>query len=153
MEKGILWFLLVLGIALFIFSLRKQPIKDWILSFLLTAYFAIFIGTIVADLKLVQYPVNLFGSYFSSSLLFEFVLFPVVTIYFYQTSHRSRMLGITFQCVVYTGGLTIVEALFQRYTDLVEYVHWSWTHTFLSVFCFLFAVRLLLKFINQISNT
>ncbi|ALX50557.1 hypothetical protein AOX59_06410 [Lentibacillus amyloliquefaciens] len=147
MEKIILWFLLILGIALFIFSLRKQPIKDWLLSFLLTSYSALILGTIVVEFKLIKYLV--LSNHVNAGYLYELLLFPVIGVYFYQTSYRSNLPGIIFQCALYTSGLTIVEVIIEEYTNIVEFVNWHWTYTLLSVFCFMLAIRFLLKLINR----
>ncbi|QKY70591.1 CBO0543 family protein [Lentibacillus sp. CBA3610] len=147
MDKVILWFSLILGIALFIFSLRKQPIKNWLLSFLLTAYFANIIGKIVVDLNLIKYPK--LSNNFDTGNLYEIFLFPVIGIYFYQTSYRSNLSGIIFQCALYTLGLTISEIILLKYTHLIEFVNWHWTYTPLSIFCFMLAIRLLLELINR----
>ena len=49
MDRIHLWVLLVLGLILLVFSLRKPPIKDVILVFLLKAYFSTFFGVIVVN--------------------------------------------------------------------------------------------------------
>ncbi|MGG3160662.1 hypothetical protein ABEO87_02655 [Geobacillus stearothermophilus] len=49
MDRIHLWVLLVLGLILLVFSLRKPPIKDVILVFLLKAYFSTFFGVFVVN--------------------------------------------------------------------------------------------------------
>jgi hypothetical protein len=149
MDKMILWSLLVFGIVLFIFSLRKPPRKDWVLIFFLTSYFTIFFGTIVVRKKMLAYPVNFLNDYFSSSLLYEHLLYPVICIYFYQTSYHSNYLGILLQAALYTGALTIVEVLLERYTNLIQYHTWNWHYTFISVYFLMIFVRSLMKLINR----
>ncbi len=134
MERIILWALFLIGITLLIFSLRKPLIKDSILIFLLNAYFSMFIGVLVVEEKMLEYPIRLFSNYFASSLLYEYLLFPVVCIYFYQTTYHSKYMSIVLQCLLYTSALTVIEVLFERYTDLIEYHTWTWIHTFISIF-------------------
>lgn len=150
MDELILLFFFVLSIVLFIFCLRKQPIKEWLLSFLLTAYFAYILGAIVVELGWIQYLA--LGDYVNGGYLYELLLLPVINTYFYQTSYRSTVRGILFQCVLYTTGLTIVEVILEKYTELIEFVSWHWTYTLFSVFGFMLAIRFLLKLINQKSR-
>ncbi|MFC0272852.1 CBO0543 family protein [Metabacillus herbersteinensis] len=149
MERIILWLLLIIGIILLVFSLRKPPIKDWILIFLLASCFSIFLGVLVVEEKMLEYPISFLSEYFGSNLLYEYLLFPVVCIYFYQTTYYSRYLGITLQCVVYTSVLTIIEVLFEKYTDLIEYHTWTWIHTSISIFFLMMFIRIIVQLINR----
>ncbi|MBZ5753631.1 hypothetical protein M3184_17670 [Metabacillus litoralis] len=149
MEKIILWSLLIIGIALLFFSLRKPPIKDWILIFLLTSFFSVFLGVLVVEEKMLEYPISFLSKYFSSSLLYEYLLLPVVCIYFYQATYYSRYPSIILKCALYTSVLTIIEVLLERYTDLIEYHTWTWIHTFISIFFLMMFIRILMQLINR----
>lgn len=149
MEEAILWTLLTIGIVLFLFSLRKPPIKDWIVIFLLTAYIATFLGVIAVEENMLDYPVQLLDTHFDSSILFEYLLLPIVCIYFYQTTYHSSYRGIVLQCVLYASSLTIVEFFLEQNTDLIEYHTWTWMHTFVSVFLLMLFVRLLADLLNR----
>jgi len=149
LDKFLLLCFSVLGICLFIFSLKKQPIKDWLLSFFLTAFFANIIGTAAVDLKLLEY--LKITPNFDTGSFYELIFLPVVIIYFYQSSYRSNIPGIIFQCLLYTLVLTIAEILITKYTNLIEYTNWNWLVTFITVFCFMIGVRFLLKLINRVS--
>jgi hypothetical protein len=149
MERIILWALLLVGITLLIFSLRKPFIKDWILIFLLNAYLSTFIGVLVVEENMLEYPIRFLGNFFTSSLLYEYLLFPVACIYFYQKTYNSSFKGIFLYCLMFTSGLTVIEVLFERYTDLIEYHTWTWKHTFISTFILMFFIRIIMQLINQ----
>ncbi|MGM0875275.1 MAG: CBO0543 family protein [Bacillota bacterium] len=149
MERIFLWALFLIGIALLFFSLRKPSIKDWILIFLLSAYLSTFIGVLVVEEKMLRYPNRILSKYFDTNLLYEYFLFPVVCIYFYQTTYSSRYFSIALQCALYTTALTIIEVLFERYTNLIEYHTWTWMHTFISTFFLMIFVRILMQLINK----
>lgn len=152
MERAILWVLFFIGIVLLFFSLRKPSIKDWILIFLLNAYLSAFIGHIVVKEKMLKYPVRFLSEYFDESIVYEYLLFPVVCIYFYQTTYHSRYISIVFQCVLYTAGLTIVEVVLEKYTDLIAYETWTWMHTFISTFIVMIVVRIAVDIINRLGK-
>ncbi|KKI91743.1 hypothetical protein WQ54_12975 [Bacillus sp. SA1-12] len=149
MEMVILWLLLIIGIVLFLFSFRKPPIKHWVLIYLLASYFSIFLGVIVVEENMLTYPVKFLDQYFSSSILYEYLLFPVVCMYFYQTTYRSKLIGIIGQALLYTAALTVTEFLFERYTDLIEYLSWTWLHTFLSIFFLMLILRFTAHLVNK----
>jgi len=149
MERIILWSLLIIGIALLFSSLRKPPIKNWILIFSLSSYFSTFFGVLVVEENMLEYPVRFLSHYFSSSLLYEYLLFPVVCIYFYQTTYRSSYLNIVLQCILYTTVLTIIEIFFERYTELIKYHTWTWKYTYISTFLLIMFIRFLMQLINR----
>lgn len=149
MERIILWALFIIGITLLFFSFRKPVIKDWIIIFLLSAYLSTFFGVLVVEEKMLRYPIRILSKFFDTSLLYEYLLFPVVCIYFYQTTYHSRYISIALQCALYTTALTIIEVLFERYTDLIEYHTWTWMHTFISTFFLMIFVRILMQLINK----
>jgi hypothetical protein len=149
MERIILWALLLVGITLLIFSLRKPFIKDWILIFLLNAYLSTLIGVLVVEENMLEYPIRFLDNYFTSSLLYEYLLFPVVCIYLYQKTYDSSFKGIFLYCLLFTTALTVIEVLFERYTDLIEYHTWTWMHTFISTFILMFFIRSIMQLINQ----
>lgn len=152
MERIILWSLLIIGIALLFYSLRKPPIKDLIIIFLLTSFFSIFLGVLVVEENMIEYPISFLSNYFSSSLLYEYLLLPVVCIYFYQGTYYSRYPRMILKCALYTSVLTIIEVLLERYTDLIEYHTWTWVHTFISIFCLMMFIRISMKLIIRLDS-
>ncbi|BDG36435.1 CBO0543 family protein [Saccharococcus caldoxylosilyticus] len=149
MDRILLWALLIIGMVLLLFSLRKPLIKDTVLVYLLKAYFSSFFGVIVAGARLIEYPVRFLGQYFDTSILFEYFLYPIMCVYFYQTSYHSSVLGIIVQCALYTAALTTLEVLCEKYTDLIEYHGWTGMYSFITIFLLSFFVRMLMKLINK----
>jgi hypothetical protein len=149
MDRIILWAFLIFGMVLLFFSLRKPIIKDTILVFLLKAYFSTFFGVIVVEENWVEYPVRFLAQYFEASIIFEYFLYPIMCVYFYQTSYRSSFLGIIVQCALYTSALTILEVLCEKYTNLVKYHTWTWMYSFATIFLLSFMVRMLMQLINK----
>lgn len=150
METYMLWSLLLLGIILLVFSLRKPPITQWLLTFLLNAYISVFIGVVVVEHKMLEYPIKFLPDFFDSSLLFEYLLFPVVCVYFYQTTYRSPFLAIIGQAFLYCGTLTAVEVLLEKHTDLIEYHTWTWGYTFGSTLLVMLLIRGVMGWIRKI---
>ncbi|WP_087973494.1 CBO0543 family protein [Oceanobacillus rekensis] len=152
MEKIILWLTLIIGIALLLFSFRKAPTKDLLLIFLLTAYFSIILGVLVVEEKMLEYPINFLSNHFSSSLLYEYLILPVICIYFYLVTYYSRYPSIIIKCAIFTFVLTFIEVLLERYTDLLEYHTWTWVHTFIGVFFLIMFIRTLIMLIHKLER-
>lgn len=149
LEKAILYIMFVIGLLAFAFSLRKPPVKDWLLAFFITGYFALILGVVVVESGLLSYPVTIF-TYFDSSPLFELVLFPVISVYYYQTTFHSNVKGFLIQGFFYTLIITIIEFFFLKYTDLIDYHTWKLSYTFISLYIFFFLIRCLLQFICKL---
>lgn len=82
MEKIILWSSFIVGVAMLFLSLRKLPLKDWLIIFLFTSYISVIAGTVVVEEKMLSYPVKILEKHFESSLQFEMLTLPVVCLYF-----------------------------------------------------------------------
>ncbi|WP_335339942.1 CBO0543 family protein [Geobacillus sp. JS12] len=84
-----------------------------------------------------------FASYTNNSVIFEYLLYPVVSVYVYATSRRARWPGVAAQCAGYAAVLTALEVVFERHTDLIEYHGWKWEYSLVTMFLLTLAVRLL----------
>ncbi|TLS32336.1 hypothetical protein FDK15_14060 [Geobacillus thermoleovorans] len=142
MEQWILWLLAAVGIGLLGLSFRFLSPREVWFSFLLNAYISSLAGLIVSGAGMLAYPVRLFPDY-TNDVIFEYLLYPVVSVYVYGTSRRSGWKGIWMQCAAYTGGMTAVEILLERHTDLIEYHTWKWGYSFVSMFVVTLAVRVM----------
>ncbi|MFC7064151.1 CBO0543 family protein [Halobacillus seohaensis] len=149
MEIIVLWSLWVVGFVLLLIILTKLPFWEWLLVYLLTAYFSITLGVIIVEENLLSYPVKSFNQHFDSSVLFEYLLFPVICLYYYRTSYHSTYKGILLQGAVYSSVITIVEYFIERYTDLVEYEKWTLIYTFISELILMLFIILLMKKIKK----
>jgi len=145
MEWLILWLLAAIGIGLLLFSFRLLPARDVWVSFLLNAYASSFFGSIVAGAGLLEYPIRFFAAYTDNSVMFEYLLYPVVSVYVYATSRCSRGLVLMAQCAGYAAALTGLEVIFERYTDLIKYHRWTWEYSFVTMFSLTLAIRLLAR--------
>ncbi|WP_079528110.1 CBO0543 family protein [Halobacillus hunanensis] len=153
MEIIMLRVFLFIGIGLFILALRRPPQKDWLLIYFISAYFGSFIGALVVAHHLISYPVTFLKPPFHSSVLFEFLLLPIVCTYYYQTSYQSGIFGFIWQAGFYSSVLTIIEFFLEGYTDLIEYHQWKWYFTLITVFTFLICVRSLMWVIHKKTST
>ncbi|QOY38400.1 CBO0543 family protein [Anaerobacillus isosaccharinicus] len=112
------------------------------ISFLFQQFSAWFLGILVVQWNLIEYPVRELASVNQTSFTFEFFVYPVIGIffnYFYPTN-SSLFRRILYYCFICTA-ITIPEVIIEKNTDLIHYVSWHWTVTWMSVYATLFLLR------------
>jgi hypothetical protein len=152
-EKLILYGLSIFGFILLPITLRKEPKKDWIIVFLLKTLLSGFLGNIIAANKLVEFPVRLFPKAFKSSIVYDWLLFPLMCVFYNQTTYKSKMPNIILQALFYSIPMTIVEYILERKTNLIKYRKWKWYYTLLSLFVTFLSVRGAIGFIRRITQS
>ncbi|MBT2727699.1 hypothetical protein J7E63_12210 [Bacillus sp. ISL-75] len=149
LEKNILRFLFVSGIGTFMNLIRKPPIKDWLIIFLMKSYIATILDNLLVKRGYLKYPVNLSKS-FDISVLFSYLIFPISCIYFNQVTRNSGVIGILAKCLLFTLPSTLVESWLEKNTKLIKYKK-SWTslHSFASIAATFLIVRILMSLISK----
>lgn len=151
-EKYILYGLTLLGLIQIPFALSKEPKKDWIIVFLLKTLISGFWGNIIAANKLLEFPIRLFPKAFKSSVVYDLLLFPLLCVYYNQTTYKSKLGNIILQAFLYSFPLTIVEAILEKETNLIKYHKWTWYYSFFSLTGTFLIVRGAISFIRKISE-
>jgi hypothetical protein len=148
-EKNIIRGLFAFGIGAFFNLVRKPPVKDWLLIFLLKSYIATILDNLLVKKGYLKYPVNLFKS-FDISVLFSYLIFPVSCVYFNQITQKSSVTGIIMKCILFTVPSTLAETWLEKNTKLIKYKK-SWTslHSFTSIASTFLLVRLLIALIRK----
>lgn len=148
-EKIILRLIFGFGILSFINLIRKPPLKDWLIIFLLKSYISSILDSIVVRKGYIKYPVNLF-KLFDISVVFSYLLFPVSCIYFNQITKNSNLFGIIFKCLLFSLPSAMLEHWLEKNTKLISYKK-SWTslHSFFSIVSTFLLVRFLMTLIKR----
>ena len=133
---------IILGIGLLLipFAFKREKLKDWLLIFFLKGYISSFIDQIIVKKKKIVYPVRFMSKYFESSILFDYLLFPILCVFYNRTSENSNLKSILLQPFIYSTPMMILEIILEKYTNLIKYKRdWNWMITYLSlVITFLF---------------
>lgn len=97
------------------------------------------LGLIVVELHLIEYPFRELAEVNGSSFLFEFLVYPVIGIFFclYYPLKSTNWKKISYISIFATA-ITIPEVIIEKYTDLIEYIHWDWYVTWSSVYATLY---------------
>ncbi|MFC4801345.1 CBO0543 family protein [Neobacillus sp. GCM10023253] len=99
-------------------------------------------GLLVAEWNLIEYPVREFASVNRTSFTFEFLVYPVISIFYvlYYPVHKSIWQRILYTAMI-TTVLIISEVLFEKFTNLIKYIHWEWYVSWISVYATLYIAQ------------
>ncbi|HWO95629.1 MAG TPA: CBO0543 family protein [Bacillus sp. (in: firmicutes)] len=148
-EKTILRLLCILGMGALFNLIRKPPMKDWIIVFLLKSYIASILDVLTVKKEYVKYPVNLF-KIFDISLIFSYLLFPLTCVYFNQITDKSRIPDILLKTLCFSFPMAMAENWLEKNTKLIRYQKsWDWRHSFLSMASTFLLVRSLMYIIKK----
>jgi hypothetical protein len=141
LERWILISVVVVSIlAIIILIPRNRAREAWVL-FLFLQVITWPAGLVAVEMGWIEYPIQLIkgvNQYNRTSLTFEFFLFPVVAILFSLYFPKVRWYGAVIYYVCFAGFFTMIEALLERTTKLVEYNGWRWYWTLITVIISLF---------------
>lgn len=152
-DKFILYGLSLFGLVLLPIALKQKPKRDWIIVFLLKTMISGFLGNIIAAKKLLEFPIRLFPVAFKSSVLYDNLLFPLICVFYNQTSYKSKPISIISQAFIYSIPMTFIEYILEKQTNLIKYNQWTWYYTFFSLAGTFLLVRGAIAYIRKITQT
>lgn len=121
--------------GLLIFCIPKDKVRIAIMAFLFKQMQTYPLGLMAVEWGLLAYPVRELAEINRTSFTYEFWAYPMVCAlsiaYFPQYSPRWKQLGYY---ALFTTGLTIIEVVLERFTNVIEYIHWYWFFTWATVF-------------------
>lgn len=138
MEKNILRFLFIFGIVAFINLIRKPPVKDWLIVFLLKGFISSILDTLIVKKGFVKYPLTLLKSV-NISFEFDYLLYPIACVYYNQITKKSTIMGILIKSLFFSIPMTVTEHFLEKKTNLIKFKKgwtsftsfWTLTTTFL----------------------
>lgn len=112
-----------------------DKIRDAQVIFLFKQVLTWLLGLLIVEMNLIEYPVRVFQKATKSSFTFEYFAYPVICVFFnlYYPFGKSIAAQL-LHYVLYTSGITIFEALLERHTRLIKYIHWQWYWTWVTIF-------------------
>lgn len=149
--KGLLGFGLL---ALPWLLLRKRPLKDWIIIFATKGVYASIVDSFVVHRNWVAYPVRFLKKIFKISILFDYLLLPIVCVFYNQVTYDSKLLGILGKALFFSIPMTIVEFGLKRKTKLIHWKKkWKSYHTLSSLTLTLWLDRGMMGLIRKVSHS
>ncbi|WP_127533928.1 CBO0543 family protein [Paenibacillus kobensis] len=110
-----------------IFLIPRDRIRLAVAAFLFKQAITFLIGLVVVQAGLIEYPIREFASVNRTSFSYEYFAFPLMCAYFNVRYPNGRSIPIQLgYYAVYSIVLTVMEVIIETYTDLIEYIHWEW---------------------------
>ncbi|MCR8633733.1 CBO0543 family protein [Paenibacillus radicis (ex Xue et al. 2023)] len=124
----------VVSALLLLFFVPKKKYREAWISFFIMQLPTWLLGLFVVQLGLIEYPSRFMADGTNTSFTYEFFALPVISIIYNLHYPSDRGAGLRLGYVLlYASVLTGMEIIIEAYTDLVEYIHWNWLYTWVSV--------------------
>lgn len=125
----------VLSLIMLIVFIPKNKIREAWLIFLFKQLITWLLGIIVVELRLIEYPVRFFPYAIKTSFAFEFLVFPALCAIFIINFPDKKSTFRKFMHYFYfCTGITIVEVIAEKYTNIINYINWTWYITWITLF-------------------
>jgi hypothetical protein len=152
-EVNFLHVMLIIALGLLLFLFRKPPIKDWLLAYLFNALTNGIIDNFIVAHDLIRYPTRLLKKQFRINVLFDFLLYPIISVMINQATYYDKGLKVLYKIVLFTIPMFFIELWAEKRTKLIEWkTGWMWYHTFTSVTLKSYLNRLLIGWIRKIEK-
>ena len=152
-ENFLRWSLVINLLLVLPIICRKPPIKDWLVVYLFNAVTNSIIDNVLSTYKIVHYPVRFLPKIFKTHILFDFLLYPTMTVMFNQMTRKDKPFVIFYKLLLFTIPMLAVEFWAVRKTKLIEWKKgWKWYHTIISVTLKSLFTRLFIGVVRKIDR-
>jgi len=132
-EMKFLYALLILSIGILPVLMKRSPKKDWLFAYMFNAITNIILDKWVT-VNFIWYPARLLPKIFNIHILYDALLYPMVTVIYNQLTSKDKPIAIVYKLLFFTVPLTVFEFWAEQKTGLIKWSNgWRWYHTFLSV--------------------
>lgn len=133
------WILTAMMLLVFV---PRHKIREAQLVFMFQQVITWMLGLLVVEFRLIEYPVEFFKYATNSSFTFEYFIYPSICALFnlhypLRKSHFQQFMYYFYFCT----GMTVIEVLCEKYTNIIKYIHWSWYITWITLFVSFFVSR------------
>lgn len=152
MENFINWGVTFVTIVSMFFAFRKPPVKDWLIVFFLKGFISFTFNMVFVAYGLISYPVRFLPSIFQSTVVFDLLAYPMLCVFYNQTTYKSNLQGILIQALLYSVPATAFEWWLSEYTQVVKFHDgWSWVYSLLFFLATFLGVRAAMALIRSYS--
>jgi hypothetical protein len=125
----------LITITLLLLFVPKNKIRQASVIFLFKQFLTWILGLLVVELKLIEYPIRSFAYATRSSFDFEYFIYPAFCVIFnlHYPSKKNHFAQFLYYFCFCTG-LSIVEVIVEKYTDIINYINWTWYITWISFY-------------------
>ncbi len=143
----------IITIAVLIFTVPKNKIREAILIFFFKQLITWVVGLVITQYRLIEYPIRSFPYATKASFDFEYFIYPAVCVVFnlHYPVGKSRFRQFMHYLITCTA-ITIVEVLCEKYTDIITYIHWTWYITWITLVITFYISRKFYLWFFKMSN-
>lgn len=126
----------IITLILLLLLVPVFKIREAILIFLFKQIITWLFGHLVVHLRLIKYPHRFFLCRATkTSFTFDFFVYPALCVLFNLYYPFNTGLPRQFlHYFLFTSGITILEVIFERKTQLIKYLNWKWYWTWVTLF-------------------
>ncbi|MCZ8518597.1 MULTISPECIES: CBO0543 family protein [Paenibacillus] len=100
------------------------------------------LGLLIVEYHLIEYPVREFAVANSTSFSFEFFIYPAICVIYNLRFPIKRKRWVRAGWILgFPTGMTLVEVVIEKYTELIEYTHWTWYWSWITLTATFFLSR------------
>lgn len=129
---GIAWLITIGMLLLFV---PKNKIREAWVIFFFKQLLTWVLGLAVVELGLIVYPIDIFSHASKTSFTFEYFIYPSICVIFnlHYPSKKGRFRRL-LHYISFCTAITLVEVFVEAYTDIIEYISWTWYITWITLF-------------------
>lgn len=129
---AIAWILTVIMLLVFV---PRNKFREAQVIFFFKLLITLLFGLLVAQYELIEYPVRSLSNATKVSFDFEYFIYPSICVVFnLHYPEMKNKFGQFMYYVYFCTVMTIIEILCEKYTDVINYIHWNWFLTWITLF-------------------
>ncbi|KUO74449.1 MAG: hypothetical protein APF81_14560 [Desulfosporosinus sp. BRH_c37] len=135
-----------IGCFITIFFIPRKKLDKAALIFLTTQFLTWILGLIAVQYGWLEYPVREFSRANATSFVFEFLMLPIIAIFFILNypNHKKFIVRILYFAAIISA-FTLIEFFIERYTMIIKYHAWKWYWTWISMSLVIYIVMIIYK--------
>jgi hypothetical protein len=127
------WGIMIIALLLFV---PKNKLREASLVYTFTLFMGFLIGLFIVQMKWIEYPARILFRYADrTEFTFEYLLYPAVCVLFIlHYPWKKNYITQLGYFVAYSSIMTLFEVLLDHYTQLVNYIKWTWYWKWITIF-------------------
>jgi hypothetical protein len=121
----------VIGLCCIPILFRKKYRKRSLIIFVIAVAANALLENYLITKDYLYFPVRYFPGIFKNNIMYDYLVCPLISVAYCQTSSRKKLIGVYAQGIIYSVLQTLLEYFMLTQTELIRYndVKWSIWHT------------------------
>jgi hypothetical protein len=146
-DRNILKFSLFLGLCFLPILFRKPSFKIWSVIYLTNGIASHLTDRALVAKKKLSYPIRLVPHLTKNSLVYDYIVCPLISVAYCQATKNSKLLGTLVKGLLFAVPQVVIEFIAERKTQLIKYKRgWTILHSYVGIL----AVKLVFRGLYEI---